>query len=136
LRKMLKRISKTFLNINFIKFVIIGGINTLGSTILAFLFMLFMQANIAYVLSYLLSLVLAYYLNIWFIFKQKPEWIKLIKFCLAYIPNFIINNMTFIIVYNIMGIHEYIALIISVCIGMPVTYLCVKVFAFGKKPTE
>jgi len=133
---MLKRISKTFLNINFIKFVIIGGINTLGSTILAFLFMLFMQANIAYVLSYLLSLVLAYYLNIWFIFKQKPEWIKLIKFCLAYIPNFIINNMTFIIVYNIMGIHEYIALIISVCIGMPVTYLCVKVFAFGKKPTE
>jgi len=132
---MIAKIRETFFNLDFIKFVIIGGINTLGSTFLAFLFMLFMQANIAYVLSYILSLILAYYLNTWFIFKQKPVFNKLIRFCLAYIPNFLINNLTFIIIYNIMGFHEFIALIISVCIGIPVTFICVKIFAFGKKDT-
>ncbi|MCL2051112.1 MAG: GtrA family protein [Lachnospiraceae bacterium] len=127
---MIKKLRKHFLNFDFMKFVIIGGINTLGSTFLAFLMMLFMQANLAYVLSYILSLAFAYLLNAWFVFKQKPEISKLFRFCLAYIPNFLINNGTFIIVYNIMGFHEYIALVISVCIGMPVTYLCVKFFAF------
>ena len=133
---MIKKLLKPFLNLDFIKFIIIGVINTLGSTFLAILFMLYMQANVAYVLSYLLSLALAYYLNTWFVFKQKPELSKLIRFCLSYIPNFLINKTTFIIFYNILGMHEYIALIVSVCIGIPVTYICVKFFAFGKKPSE
>jgi putative flippase GtrA len=132
----MNKLRQIFINIDFLKFVIIGGFNTLSSTVLAFLLMLFMQANVAYVLSYILSLILAYYLNTWFIFKQKPELQKLIRFCLAYIPNFIINNVTFIIIYNIMGMHEFVALILSVIIGMPVTFICVKFFAFGKKPAE
>jgi putative flippase GtrA len=129
----MKKIIKLFANKEFIKFVIIGGINTLSSTGFALLFSIYIQENVSMAAGYILSLGLAYLLNARFVFKAKLRAMDLIKFCLSYIPNFIINNTVFVLLFNIIGLNKYVAIILTACVGLPVTFLCVKFFAFGNK---
>jgi putative flippase GtrA len=128
----MNKIKELYFTPQFIKFLIIGGINTLSGTIFSLILMIFLQINIAFVISYALSLTLAYFLNTFFVFKQKIKFEKYLRFCLSYLPNFIINNAVVIIIYNILGWHRYIAIIGAAAIGMPVTYLFIKLFAFKK----
>lgn len=126
------KIKKLFFDVQFFKFLIIGGVNTLSGTVFSFIFMLFLQVNIAFIVAYALSLTLAYFLNTFFVFMHKPNFRKYLRFCLSYVPNFIINNSVVFIAYNILGLHRYIAIVCAAGIGMPVTYLCTKSFAFRK----
>lgn len=131
-KKKKQTLWQLFVNKQFLKFIVIGGINTLSGTGLSLLFMLFMQANAAFIIGYVLSLTLAYFLNTLFVFQQPQNLRKYLKFCLSYVPNFLINNTIIIVLYNIMDLNKYIAIVCAAAIGIPVTFLCVKLFAFGK----
>jgi putative flippase GtrA len=128
-----KKIIQLFCNAEFIKFIIIGGINTVSGTALALLFAMHIQENLSMVSGYVGSLTLAYFLNTFFVFKIKPALMRYAKFCLSYVPNFIINNMVFVLLFNLMKLNKYIAILLTACVGLPVTFVCVKFFAFGKE---
>ena len=130
--QLIKRIREHLLQPGFFKFVVIGGVNTLSSTSFALCFSIFLQTNAAFVLGYLISLALAYFLNAKFVFKSKLSAKKYLMFCVSYIPNFVINNMVLLVLYNLLEFHRFIAIALAACIGLPVTYLCVKAFVFGK----
>jgi len=123
-----------FLRKEFGLFIIIGGINTVNGTVLAFLFSRFFQANLAFIMGYVSALVIAFFLNTFFIFKVKPEFSRFLKFALSYVPNFIIQNAVVAVVYNVMRWHELIAFVLAAAIGIPVTFLLLKGFAFKSKP--
>ena len=128
----MEKIRRLFWNKEFLGFLAIGGINTLGGTLYAYLLSLFLQENIAFIVGYIISLFIAYLLNIVFVFKEKLSLIKLIKFCISYIPNFILQNLIVLVVYNIMGWHRLLAYAMAAIIGIPITFLFVKFFAFGR----
>ena len=133
----LKKLKALFANRQFIKFVIIGGINTVSSTALALFLATRLQENLSMALGYIGSLTLAYFLNTYFVFKMKPALARYAKFCLSYIPNFVINNTVFVLLYNIWRLDKYVAVLLTACIGLPVTFVCVKFFAFEKgKPRD
>jgi len=125
-------IKNNFLDKSFLKFVIIGGINTLNGSVLAFLYSYFMQANLAFIVGYITALVVAYFLNSFFVFKASLDITRFVKFAVSYIPNFIIQNIVVVIIYNILGLHRLIAFVMAAAIGIPVTFLILKFFAFGK----
>ena len=127
------KVNKHFIKKDFMLFLLIGGINTLNGTIISFLLSMAMQANIAFVLGYLTALVIAYFLNTFIIFRQKIEAYKLIKFGISYIPNFLIQNIVVLIFYNGIGWHRLIVFTIAAAIGIPVTFLFVKLYAFRRK---
>ena len=123
-----------FFNKKFILFILVGCINTFNGIVLSFLYSLIIKdANIAFVVGYITSLSISYLLNSFITFKENLDLKKYIKFCISYIPNFLIQNIIVIIVYNTLNWHKLIAYSLAAIIGLPVTFLLMNVFAFKKK---
>lgn len=132
----MKKLINTFFARDFLVFLIVGCINTLNGVLFSYLYSLFLDANLSFVVGYITSLVISYLLNSFFTFKEKLNFKMFIKTCISYIPNFIIQNVVVLVVYNIMGLHKLIAYVLAAAIGMPITFLLMKFFAFGKKTKE
>lgn len=129
---IVKKTKETFLSWQFIKFIIIGVINTLSTTIFASLFPKSINANIAFILGYLMGTIISYVLNSIFTFKEKFAISKYIKFFISTIPNYLVQQVSVIVIYNMLGMNRYIAYLLAAIIGVPVTFILLKVFAFKK----
>lgn len=131
--KIIKKTIELFLTKQFAVFLLIGGINTVNGMLFPTFFSCFLQANMAYIISYIPSLGISYVLNSFFTFDEKSlTIIRCIKFYISYIPNFIIQNVVFFITYNILELNKYVGIILASLIGVPVTFLIMKFFAFKK----
>lgn len=132
MRQLVANVKSTFISKEFIKFLIVGIINTFNSTLFASIYEMVVSVNIAFIMGYITSLGIAYILNSKVIFYKKLKFDAFIRFAISYIPNFIIQNLIVLIVYNIWGLSSILAYMIAAIIGVPVTFICVKVFVFNK----
>jgi len=131
---VIKQIKHHFFTREFILFLFIGCINTFNASFLAWLLSFGIpNANFSFILGYLASLSFAYYMNCKIVFKQSCNRNQYIKFAISYIPNFIIENIIVVIFYNILAYPPIVSYIIAAIIGIPATFLMVKLFAFGRK---
>lgn len=127
----INKLKKMFIDQSFILFLIIGVINTFNGVLFAFLYSLFIkQANIAFICGYITSLSISYFLNSLLNFKQTLSFLRYIKFCVSYIPNFIIQNLVVFIFFNLLYWPKLITYCLAAIIGIPITYLFIKLFAF------
>lgn len=132
MRNLVIKIKRTFASKEFFKFLIIGVLNTFNGALFSTLYGLWLQVNIAFIFGYISSLIIAYILNSKFVFICNLKIEAFVKFAISYIPNFIIQNLVVLVMYNLLGLSSVITYGIAAIIGIPITFLCVKVFAFGK----
>lgn len=132
----MKKLIDFFLNKEFFTFLVIGVINTFTGVFFAMLYSSFLNENIAFAVGYATGIVVSYILNSCFTFKQALEFSKFLKFAISNVPNFIIQNVTVFIVFNMLAFPKLIAYGLAAIIGIPVTFLFLKVFAFRKKEEE
>ena len=90
-------------------------------------------ANAAFAAGYITSLLVSYLLNSTLVFKEKLETLKCVKFCISYIPNFIVQNLCVMLFYNLLHFPKLITYALAAVIGVPLTFLFIKIFAFKKK---
>lgn len=130
----MKKLINIFFSKEFFFFLLVGGVNTLNGMLFPTILATFVQPNLAFILSYIPSLAISYVLNSFVTFKDKKlSLIKLLKFYMSYVPNFIIQNVVFFICYNIFDVNKYVGIIAASILGIPVTFLLMKFFAFAKK---
>jgi len=122
-----------FLKKEFAWFIVIGSVNTFNGTVVAYAYSVFLQANLAFILGYKTALVIAYFLNSSFVFYCKPEFVGLMKFALSYVPNFIIQNILVLVLYNGLQWNRLLVFTLAATIGIPLTFVILKVFVFRKK---
>ncbi len=127
------KIKEFFFNIEFMKFLFVGFINVFNGVFFAMLFNILMGTNISFILGYIVALSISYLLNTKFIFYKKITIKKYIKFGMSYIPNFIVQNIVVFIMYNLLGISEFITFTTSAIVSVPITFFFIKEFAFGEK---
>ena len=126
-------IKQLFLKKDFILFVGIGVVNTLTTIVLSHLLADLLGVNVAYVVGYLAGFLVSYLLNSRFTFCENLAWGKLVKYAIATVPNFLIQNGVVFLCYNILGWHHLVASVLAAAIGVPVTFLLQKFFTFQKK---
>ena len=132
--ELLKRIRKTFLSKGFIEFCALGIINTFNDSLFSWFFSLLVgEGNTAAIMGYALALTVAYLLSSRFIFYSKPELRKYIRFVISYIPNFIIFVLVNTITVKTWGLPQFWGTAIAAAAGGPITYVIIKIYAFGKK---
>ena len=129
---MFDNIKNLFLKKDFILFVAIGVVNTLTTIVLSHLLADLLGVNVAYVAGYLAGFLVSYLLNSRFTFYEKLSWVKLGKYAVATVPNFLIQNGVVFVVYNILGWHHLVASVLAAAIGVPVTFILQKFFTFKK----
>lgn len=130
--------TELFLSVQFVTFLIIGAVNTLSTTMFAAgldvvkgLLHLADPYRVTFVIGYCMSLVLSFFLNTYLTFRQKPTWRRFIKFPVSYIPNFIIQYGC-VWLFTMLGMNRTIAYLIAAVIGIPVTFLTMKLFVYRK----
>lgn len=129
-----EKFKKMFLSAEFLMFLIIGAVNTVNGVIFAWIYSLLIpSANIAFIVGYVSAMVVSYILNSKLTFKESLSFVKYVKFFISYMPNFIIQNIMVIIFYNILHWQKLLVYALAAVIGVPVTFIFMKVFAFGKK---
>ncbi|MFC2469118.1 MAG: GtrA family protein, partial [Negativicutes bacterium] len=78
------------------------------------------------------SNLIAYYLNSTFIFPEPLSVNRCLRFALSYVPNYIIQNLIVLLFYNLLGYPPLLSYLLAAILGVPATFLCVKLFAFGR----
>lgn len=130
LRFYIKKLKNVFLSPTFGRFVAIGLINGFNAVFFSYIFSMFWIVNISFVIGYCISLSISYFLNSRFVFKRGLTFERYCKFCLSYIPNFIIQNMCVFIMFNCLGWHEIVAFILAAVFAVPVTYVILNILTF------
>ena len=133
MNNFVERLKKIFFSRQFFSFIMIGLINTFNGVIFAYIYSTFLNENLAFIFGYISGLIIGYILNSKITFKEELKLIKFVRFAISYIPNFIIQNIVVVIVFNIMGWHKIIAYGLAAAIGLPITFILIKLFAFKKK---
>lgn len=128
-----KSFIKMIFSREFISFGFIGVINTVNNVLFSYCYSLFADVNLSFAAGYASSLVISYFLNTFITFREKPGFVKFLKFASSYIPNFIIQNVILFVIYNLLGLDKLIAYILAGIIGVPVTFVMMRLFVFGKK---
>lgn len=121
-----------FLNKEFLKFLISGVINTLVTYGLYLAFLIIMEYKAAYTLSYVLGILLSYFLNTFFVFKEKVSLLKFIKFPVVYLAQYLMNLVILLLLVEYINLSAEIVPIIAIFITLPITYFLSKIIIKGK----
>ena len=110
----------------FARFIISGAINT-GITYGAYLLLLPVVGYLAaYSAAYLAGILLSYWLNSVFVFRQPMNWRGLARFPLVYVFQYALTAMLLWLLVDILGIGERIALLAAIAVTVPVTFLAAR----------
>lgn len=131
--ELLMKIKRTFLSKKFIEFCVLGVINTFDHGLFSKIFSHVMQPNIAYVVGFFCSNIIAFFLSSYIIFKKHPSLQRYIRFIISYVPNLIIGFLVTFITINTMRLPQFWGTIIAAAVGGPITFVIMKVYTFGKK---
>ncbi|MDR2394655.1 MAG: haloacid dehalogenase-like hydrolase [Treponema sp.] len=129
----IEKIKRTYFSRDFIIFVFCGGMGTLTNFICSLLISTALNPSLSYICGYCLSLFVAYTLNAKLIFHDPLAFIAFVKFVMSYIPNFLILFSFVLVFLNIAGGNKIIVYGLAGLLGLPVTFILVKIFAFGKQ---
>ena len=129
---IIRKVREELFDWRFIKFVLVGVINTFSCSFFAWLCLdIVGDANIAFVIGYFISNVMAYIMNGVWIFHGSLSWKGYSKFALSYVPNFICENLVVGVFYNLLGMLPIVSYLLAAVLAVPITYVLVKYFAFG-----
>ncbi|GIO88493.1 membrane protein [Paenibacillus faecis] len=111
-----------FLNKEFLKFVFNGGINTIATYLIYLFFLLFFNYSISYTISYVAGILISFYLNTVFVFKEKLSFSKFVKFPIVYIVQYLINLFMMFVLVEQLNLSPQVVPLIVIVVTIPVTY--------------
>lgn len=129
-----QELKRAFCSRKFLLFLVIGCINTFDCSLFATLITpLTGSVNVSFNIGYVVSNIIAYFLNAYFIFTSHLSIRGWGKFFLSYIPDYLVQNVLVVMMYNFMDFAPVISFVLSAVLGIPATFLLVKLFAFGDR---
>lgn len=111
-----------------IKFVIVGGMNTFNYYIVYLCLLKLLDLNylVSHISGFLISFIISYYLNCYFVYKVTPTWRKFLKFPLTQVVNMGMQTLLLYIFVQWFSISSVIAPFAGLVITIPVTFLLSK----------
>ncbi|MEJ7220020.1 GtrA family protein [Staphylococcus gallinarum] len=119
-------LTKTHLEI--IKFIIVGGINTVDYYIVYLFLLKILGLNylISHLTGFIVSFIISYYLNCYFVYKVTPTWKKFIQFPITQVINMGMQTLLLYIFVQWFQISSVIAPFVGLIITIPITFILSK----------
>ena len=133
IRELILKLKRTFVSKKFIEFCVLGVVNTFTHGIFSEIFSKVMQPNVAHVVGFFCSNIIAFFLSSYIIFNKHPSLSRYIRFIISYIPNLIISFLVTFLTINTLGLPNFWGTVIAAAVGGPITFVIMKVYTFGKK---
>ena len=112
-----------YINNEIIKFMVVGGINTLSTYIIYVLCVLFVKFTIAYTIAYLVGIIISFYLNTIFVFQSNISFKKFLKFPFIYVIQYFIGLFLLHLIVEFFKLNKLVAPILVIILTFPVTFV-------------
>ena len=123
----------TRLNIKeYSSFLLCGAANTVLTYALYAMFLLLMSYKLSYSLAYICGIVVSYYLNSEFVFKEPVSLLKFLKYPAVYIVQYLLGIIILYICVDVFGISKWLAPVVVIVISLPVTFGLSKLIIKGQ----
>ena len=111
-----------------LKFIIVGGINTLNYYVvyLLLLKLFHIEYMISHITGFLVAFVISYYLNCYFVYRVKPTWRKFISFPITQIVNVSLQTVLLYVFVSWLNLPAEIAPFAGLVITIPITFVLSK----------
>ncbi|HFQ1566692.1 TPA: flippase GtxA [Staphylococcus aureus] len=111
-----------------LKFIIVGGINTLNYYVvyLLLLKLLHIEYMISHITGFIVAFVISYYLNCYFVYRVKPTWRKFISFPITQIVNVSLQTVLLYVFVSWQNLPAEIAPFAGLIITIPITFILSK----------
>lgn len=117
----------------FLRFLLVGGVQTVLSYLFFLLLLLVLAYPVAYSVSYCSGIVLSYFLNTLFVFREKVRWSSFLKFPLVYLMQYLLGLALIWFFVRHLGIPPSWAMLGVIALTVPVTFLTSR-FVLKKQP--
>ncbi|MFC7063732.1 GtrA family protein [Halobacillus seohaensis] len=109
----------------FIRFIVVGIINTFNYYIMYLLLHVTMEINymVAHIIGFLISFIISFFLNAYFTFKVKPTLSKFLQFPLTQLFNIAVSSLFVYLFVEHFSMDSTTAPILSVFITVPLTFI-------------
>ncbi|HDC9571311.1 TPA: flippase GtxA [Staphylococcus aureus] len=111
-----------------LKFIIVGGINTLNYYVvyLLLLKLLHIEYMISHITGFIVAFVISYYLNCYFVYRVKTTWRKFISFPITQIVNVSLQTVLLYVFVSWLNLPAEIAPFAGLIITIPITFVLSK----------
>lgn len=107
----------------FVRFLLVGVINTLLSYMLYLLLLIFMTYIPAYSIAYCTGMTVSYFLNVKFVFKKNITFISFLKFPMVYLIQYALGVIILWLLVDEFSISPDLAIIGVVIVTTPITFI-------------
>lgn len=109
----------------FIRFIVIGGINTFNYYVIYMFFHHVWKVGygVSHVVAFTLSMVASFFLNSYFTFKVKPTLRKFLQFPLTQVVNFTVTTVCIYLLVEQFGVSTSLAPLFAIFIAVPATFI-------------
>ncbi len=109
-------------NAEFLRFLVVGGINTAIGYGMYLLFNVVMDYRLAYTLSYLCGILVAFVLNSILVFRQALRWKSLAIYPVVYVLQYGLGLLLVWVCVSILYLPEAYAPLVVIPLAIPMTY--------------
>jgi putative flippase GtrA len=114
-----------YINHEFARFIVVGGINTVHYYFFYLLCLHFLHLHyfLSHALGFAVSLVGSFFLNTYFTYKVKPTLAKFIRFPLTQVVNTLSSTVLLFVLIEWLQINSSFAPFIAVLFTVPITFI-------------
>ena len=111
-----------------VRFIIVGGINTVNYYWIYLLLLKILQFNylLSHITAFILSFIISFYLNCYFVYHVEPTVKKFLQFPLTQIVNMGLQTLLLYIFVQWLHVSEIFAPFIGLVTTVPVTFIISK----------
>lgn len=122
-----------FFDTEFKRFLAAGAFNTLAGYAMYLAFNLVLDYRLAYTASYLIGIMVSYWINTTFVFRSAWSWKRLAAFPSVYLLQYTLGLALIWLFVNQLDISEKIAPLLAVPVTVPLTFLASRFIIKGKQ---
>lgn len=116
----------------FVRFLLVGTANTVTSYLLYLLLLAILPYLLAYSLAYCIGIVISYFLNVHFVFRQRAGLAGFLAFPLVYVIQYCLGALILWLLVDHASISPAWAMVGVIVATIPVTFLTSR-FILNKK---
>lgn len=144
LSPVLPKSAGQFFSVSFCVFLAIGAINTLSTAAITSLldyvfaitplrqYAVLKSLHTTFILGYVLSLVMSFFLNCRYTFRKKPTVRSFLRFPVSYVPNFAVQYISVRLLADRLSVNPTLSYLIAAVCAVPITYVIMRIFVFKK----
>lgn len=110
------------------RFIFSGGLNTLTGYFLYLVLLCFSNYYVSYTISFLASILMAFFINSYYVFKVRILWGRLVQYQALYLLQYFIGLFFLYMLISWFGVGQQIAPLVNAVLITPLSFIINKWF--------